>query len=806
LKNSCTQNLENDRLVCIFRYCCRNLNAMGVSFSSSQQPPEGEHFNQLVNPGKKDGGSAKLKGSAITARAKVLKRIAFDTLWENFLNGAAESFALTQAEVSSIILESIPPENMEGVKLDKKLLEKEVKDYIALVEEFSPKETSKTVDFMSLCSSVLLLSEISIEIKADKLFSWIALDPESSAFSFDDFFVAMRSIERGLSHAMGHPSCSDDFVRSIATQWMALADPHHKGSTDAHTRVASEHFFEFCTNRQHVVRRLLESLSALPVLSDENTDTKEVADTLDAKLSAPPAGGDEWMANPAWKKTAERMVPAAAKAALARGTGGAKPASSLALDWVHGYRGFDCRNNLAFADPLRGSQIIYSAAALGIVQETAAETETEEGGGRNTSTSAQAYFGEHGDDVLCLTTISVNGKTLVASGEIGKKPAIYLYSWQPTEEGKAGTTRGFFTSLACMKGAHTKGVTQLAFSPDGCVLFTVGVDYTVAVYDTQEGSKTFGKLMASSQGPKSKVMHVASMGGGKTVGKNTNSGYMFVSCGEKHALTWTLANGALKQAECKLGAYRNKMILCAAYLSETMAVLGTSEGDLAVVNVEGKVVAAAIKGSHSHGSKSINALWSNPTGSVVASGDRDGKVIVWQASVVTVKEGSTANLIACADFTIHGYSKSAIVEGGLNMPSATAAAAGGGGGGGGKGKGKAGAKSGGGKVAAGGAGGGVKAPKSCVPSVRAVALSEDCTKLVVGTSTCEVLQFSLPGGASFAETEAAAVAPGHIAARALVCGHFEAEVWGLAVRPTLPREQLSADGAQLVDKVRAARC
>jgi hypothetical protein len=67
-----------------------------------------------------------------------------------------------------------------------------------------------------------------------------------------------------------------------------------------------------------------------------------VSDTVD--LLAAPSGGDEWMANPAWKKTAQRMVP---KGLTPPNT---KPASSLELEWVHGYRGFDCRNNIAYAD------------------------------------------------------------------------------------------------------------------------------------------------------------------------------------------------------------------------------------------------------------------------------------------------------------------------------------------------------------------------------------------------------------------------------------------------------------------------
>ena len=53
-------------------------------------------------------------------------------------------------------------------------------------------------------------------------------------------------------------------------------------------------------------------------------------------------GGDEWMANPTWKKTAETMTPKDHKGNPTR------PVSTLNLEWVHGYRGFDCRNNVRY--------------------------------------------------------------------------------------------------------------------------------------------------------------------------------------------------------------------------------------------------------------------------------------------------------------------------------------------------------------------------------------------------------------------------------------------------------------------------
>jgi hypothetical protein len=220
---------------------------MGVTGSQTQ---EGDHFHALVK--------AKLnEGFKISPRARILKTVSFSLLWENFLSGVSSSFALTHAEATTLLLDSLPAEDEEGHRVDFAQATNDVKSYLTLVEELSHQGSS--IDVMSLCSSALLLSRVPIEIKADLLFSWILLDPEASAYSFDDFFLAMKSFERGLSHAMGHAHSSEGFVKGVATQWLALADPQHRGSADTHTRISAPHFFEFCTNRQHVVRYVLSN-------------------------------------------------------------------------------------------------------------------------------------------------------------------------------------------------------------------------------------------------------------------------------------------------------------------------------------------------------------------------------------------------------------------------------------------------------------------------------------------------------------------------------------------------------------------
>lgn len=211
------------------------------------------------------------------------------------------------------------------------------------------------------------------------------------------------------------------------------------------------------------------------------------------------------MANPAWKKTAEKMTPVGTFDRSA-------PSSSLSLEWVHGYRGYDCRNNVRYADDL-GSEILYTAAALTIIQSRKKnKTGRNDNGndGKNDKSNGdkrQFYFGEHTDDVISIaihtksndydygnTNNSNNNDEnsndndiMIASGEIGKNPAINIYRWNYREK--------LFESLSSPKGFHTVGISQLDFSNSGNRLFSVGIDYTVAVYDTEKGSKSFGKMV-----------------------------------------------------------------------------------------------------------------------------------------------------------------------------------------------------------------------------------------------------------------------------------------------------------------------
>jgi hypothetical protein len=237
--------------------------------ASSSKSAEGRHFFSITQPSRKrrnslgsDDDVEKLASNTviITSRARILKYVSYELLWSNFLSGPANSFALTVAEASLLLTDSIKDPEKGDSSDDKRPLDSEIQadvnSYMELLKELNGKSVA-FIDFMTLCSSVMFLSQDPIEVKIDKLFEWITMGIEEF-FQFDELLIAVNSFEKGLSSAMGKPGCSEDFSRAIAIEYMTLADPSYT-VTNKDTKITQKQFFEVCTSRQEYVRRLVTS-------------------------------------------------------------------------------------------------------------------------------------------------------------------------------------------------------------------------------------------------------------------------------------------------------------------------------------------------------------------------------------------------------------------------------------------------------------------------------------------------------------------------------------------------------------------
>ncbi|CAF1551647.1 unnamed protein product, partial [Didymodactylos carnosus] len=103
-----------------------------------------------------------------------------------------------------------------------------------------------------------------------------------------------------------------------------------------------------------------------------------------------------------------------------------QPEEGLILDYVFGYRGYDCRDNVFC---IKSGEIVYHVAALGIVL--------------NSETQKQRYYSGHTDDILCLTACP--NTSLVASGQIGRDPPVHVWDAES------------MATSAILKGQHSRG-------------------------------------------------------------------------------------------------------------------------------------------------------------------------------------------------------------------------------------------------------------------------------------------------------------------------------------------------------------
>lgn len=140
----------------------------------------------------------------------------------------------------------------------------------------------------------------------------------------------------------------------------------------------------------------------------------------------------------------------------------AVPQARLRLDWIYGYRGHQCRQNVQY---LASGEIVYFVAAAAVVY--------------NPVKKEQRHFIEHTDDIISLA-IHPDLK-IVATGEIGSSPVIYIWDSET------------LVIESVLSGNHAAGITALAFSSSGNLLASVDLagKSTFCLYDWRKG-----KLMA----------------------------------------------------------------------------------------------------------------------------------------------------------------------------------------------------------------------------------------------------------------------------------------------------------------------
>jgi microtubule-associated protein-like 6 len=262
---------------------------------------------------------------------------------------------------------------------------------------------------------------------------------------------------------------------------------------------------------------------------------------------------------------------------------------ALQLEYVHGYRAHDARDNVWYTP---SGEIVYHTAAVGVVL--------------NPKTNTQRHFLEHTDDIVSL---DYHPETdMVATGQVGKTPTICVW------DSKTCSTQSI------IKGFHTVAVSSLSFSKDGKILVSVGMDndHSVAVWKWKTGTK-----LASAKGAQDMIFDVVF---------NPFKDTEFVTVGVKHIQFWTYAGTNIDSKRGIFGDVGPIQTMLTVTFSENNKVYsGAASGE--IYEWEGNTLKRVIKG-HEGPCFTINKTDSGE----FLSGGKDGKVLVWPANMSAPKD------------------------------------------------------------------------------------------------------------------------------------------------------------------------
>ena len=259
------------------------------------------------------------------------------------------------------------------------------------------------------------------------------------------------------------------------------------------------------------------------------------------------------------------------------------PKEQLSLKFVHGYRNFDTRNNVAYS---ANGNVVYHAAALGISLD---------------SNNNQTFFKGHDEDVVAFA-IHPN-KKIIATGQMakaGKAKLIDIFVWDSET----------MEPLANLKGFHLRAVRLLKFSPDGSKLLSGGEDddNSIAVYDWKNQ-----KMIGSSPVDKARVLD-----------GDWSSDTEFATCGLKHIKFFELNGRNIKATKGLFGSIKIEALLTMLFVADKKICLcGDSKGNLIVFS--GRSATKSIK-AHT------GQVWTLfESKGLIYSGGQDGLIKIYDA-------------------------------------------------------------------------------------------------------------------------------------------------------------------------------
>uniref|UniRef100_G3N6V7 EMAP like 3 n=1 Tax=Gasterosteus aculeatus aculeatus TaxID=481459 RepID=G3N6V7_GASAC len=278
------------------------------------------------------------------------------------------------------------------------------------------------------------------------------------------------------------------------------------------------------------------------------------------------------------------------------------PFERLELDWVYGYRGRDCRDNLYF---LPSGEAVFFIACVVVLYHINNRT--------------QRHYDKHTDCVRCLTLHP--DKVRMASGQTagvdkdGKPLHPCVHIWDSTT---------LVTLQQIGLGAFQRGVGCVAFSFDSGAFLCVIDDsneHMLSVWDCNKGTRH-----AEVKNTNEAVFCVEF---------NSNDSTNIITCGKSHVYFWTLSAGQFTKKQGIFGKYKKpKFIQCFVFSLTGDVLTGDSEGNILTW---GKSTFQIMRQTRAH-EGSVFTLCSLQGGAVLSGGGKDRKIIRWSADLAPERE------------------------------------------------------------------------------------------------------------------------------------------------------------------------
>ena len=320
-------------------------------------------------------------------------------------------------------------------------------------------------------------------------------------------------------------------------------------------------------------------------------------------------GGDEFGAVKPWMTNVINTVPSNFKSSKLDGTA---PDAQLELEFVHGYRCHDTRNNLRYT---KDGKFVYHTAAVGIVYDKENNT--------------QQIYNEHFDDITALA-IHPN-KKYVATGEVGPYPLISIWDVETCK------------ALVHIREPLTKGINHLVFSRDGKYLCATAADddHNIAIFDWQKGQAEdlstivnknlrVKKNEAQCKGP---IYGTGKVGRANILGVCFNKdGKKLACCCVKEVNVFTVQKGKMKKTRCTgLRGSELTSIMCCGYLKDKL-LCGSINGKLLICS--GTQFTKNVKAHKT----ALNSIYIKNNDKGFITGGGDGMILTWDSKIKIVSK------------------------------------------------------------------------------------------------------------------------------------------------------------------------